>query len=81
MLAAAQDAPRRGMPSPPLPAEPQADDKTQQGLAPQAVRKAQLRQSEKEFREGVDRLYGLAGTLKDEVAQAPPSGAAVGPDV
>lgn len=66
---------RRGMPpSPPPPAEPQDDAKTAQGLDPQAAKKAQLRRSEKEFREGVDRLYALAGELRDEVTQAPSTG-------
>jgi hypothetical protein len=65
---------RRGMPpAPPQPADPQDTEKTEQGLDPQAVKKAQLRQTEKQIRDGVERLYGLAGELREEVRQTPSS--------
>jgi hypothetical protein len=59
---------RRGMPNPPPPAEPQDQDtKNPPALDPQAARKALLAKNEKEFREGVERLYQLSGELRDEV--------------
>jgi hypothetical protein len=66
---------RRGSPpSPPPPAEAQDDTKTEQGLDPQSIKKAQLRKTEKEVRDGVDRLYALAGSLRDDMAQTPSTG-------
>lgn len=63
-----------GMPKPPLPAEPDQDKDSPQGLDPQAAKRAQLRRNEKEFREGVERLYQLSGELRDEVTQTPSAG-------
>ena len=66
LLAAPQD--RRSMPTPPPPADPQNQDKSNPQVPdPQAVRKALLAKNEKEFREGVERLYQLSGELRDEV--------------
>jgi hypothetical protein len=71
-LAAQQDDRPRGLPHPPAPADPQAQDKNApQGPDPQAVRKVLLARSEKEFREGVERLYQLSGELRDEVQKTP----------
>lgn len=36
-----------------------------------AARRARLLQNEKEFREGVDRLYQLASSLRDELQKTP----------
>lgn len=36
-----------------------------------AAKRAQLRQNEKEFRAGVEKLYELAGELRDEVQKTP----------
>jgi len=66
-LLAAQQS-HRGMPSPPSPAEPQdQDSKNPPALDSQAARRALLAKNEKDFREGVERLYQLSGELRDEV--------------
>lgn len=63
---------RRGFPSPPPPADPDAQDKNaQQGPDPQTAKRMMAAQNEKEFREGVEKLYTLATELRDELAQAP----------
>ena len=36
-----------------------------------AAKRARLQQNEKEFREGVDRLYQLTGELREEVQKTP----------
>src|SRR5277367_4715009 len=55
-------------PDPPQPAERMnpAEAAAAQG-DPQRAKRAALKQNEKEFRAGVDRLYQLAGELKEEV--------------
>jgi len=59
-------------PDPPAPAEPQnpaqAGD-TQPNT--EAAKRARLHQNEKEFREGVDKLYELAGALREDLAKTP----------
>ena len=56
-------------------ADPTGQDKDNPpGLDPQAAKKAELRRNEKEFREGVERLYQLSSELRDEVAQTPTTG-------
>jgi hypothetical protein len=74
-VVAGQQAPLPpGMPKPPAPAEPGNQDKdAPPQLDSQAVKRAQLRRNEKEFREGVVRLYQLSSELRDEVAQTPTS--------
>jgi hypothetical protein len=74
-VVAGQQAPLPpGMPKPPAPAEPGNQDKdAPPQLDPRAVKRAQLRRNEKEFREGVERLYQLSSELRDEVAQTPTS--------
>jgi len=63
---------RRGFPSPPPPADPNAQDKNaQQGPDPQTAKRVMAAQNEKEFREGVEKLYAMATELRDELAQAP----------
>jgi hypothetical protein len=63
---------RRGMPSPPPPADPDAQDKNaQQGPDPLTAKRVMAAQNEKEFREGVEKLYAMATELRDELAQAP----------
>lgn len=64
---------KRRFPAPP-PSQDDSDKKNPPAGDPQAVRKAQLAQNEKEFREGVDRLYELTGELREEVQKAPQSG-------
>ena len=73
LASAGQDEqPRGAMPHPPLPADPSEQDKNAApGLDPQTAKRAQLQRDEKEFREGVERLYTLATELRDEVAQTP----------
>ena len=67
-LLAAQEQDRpRGMPNPPPPAEPRDQDKNSPGPDPAAIRKAQLAKNEKDFLDGVERLYELTGELRDEV--------------
>ena len=61
-------------PTPPPSAQDDSDKKNPPAGDPQAVRKAQLAQNEKEFRQGVERLYELSGELRDEVQKTPPSG-------
>jgi len=52
---------RRGFPSPPPPADPNAQDKNaQQGPDPQTAKRVMAAQNEKEFREGVEKLYAMA---------------------
>lgn len=63
---------RGGFPSPPPPADPTAQDKVdQQGPDPQTAKRMMAARNEKEFREGVQKLYELATELRDELAQAP----------
>jgi hypothetical protein len=65
-----QQMPRR-MPVPPPSAQEDADKNNAPRPDAQAVRKVQLAQNEKEFREGVERLYQLTGELRDEVQKTP----------
>jgi len=63
---------RRGFPSPPAPADPSAQDKdAPQGIDPQTAKRLRAAKNEKEFREGVEKLYQMATELRDELAQAP----------
>jgi hypothetical protein len=55
-------------PTPPASAETQNPAEMDAAKAdPQSVKRAALKQNEKEFRAGVDRLYRLASELKQEV--------------
>jgi len=55
-------------PTPPAPAETQNPaEKDGTTPDPRSAKRAALQQNEKEFRAGVDRLYQLAGELKQEV--------------
>jgi hypothetical protein len=55
-------------PSPPAPAETQNPaEKDGTTPDPQSAKRAALKQNEREFRAGVDRLYQLASELKQEV--------------
>ena len=55
-------------PTPPPPAETQNPAEAQTDKAnPQSAKRIALQQNEKEFRAGVNRLYQLAGELKQEV--------------
>ena len=65
-----QQMPRR-MPVPPPSAQEDADKNNAPKPDAQAVRKLQLAQNEKAFREGVERLYQLTGELRDEVQKTP----------
>jgi hypothetical protein len=65
---------KRRFPAPPPSAQDDSDKKNPPAGDPQAVRKAQLAQNEKDFREGVERLYELSGELREEVQKTPPSG-------
>ena len=58
----------RGMPKPPAPAEPKDQGETGSQMPnAQAAKRAILLEQEKEFREGVERLYTLTRELRDEV--------------
>jgi hypothetical protein len=55
-------------PTPPPPAETQNPAETQEAKPnAQSAKRVALQQNEKEFRAGVNRLYQLAGELKQEV--------------
>jgi hypothetical protein len=59
-------------PPPPKPAElPNPAEVHSNPEAAAAAKRARLQQNEKEFREGVERLYQLSGELRDEVQQTP----------
>jgi hypothetical protein len=63
---------RPGFPAPPAPADPSAQDKdAPQAIDPQAAKRVVAAKNEKEFREGVEKLYQMATELRDELAQAP----------
>lgn len=57
----------RPLPDPPMPAETQNPAQGNTQVAQQPSKKALLRQNEKEFRAGVERLYLLSSDLRDEV--------------
>ena len=65
------DGPPRGMPRPPVAAEPKDQDDTTPASTVPAAKRAQMLQQEKEFREGIERLYALSGELRDEVQKTP----------
>jgi hypothetical protein len=66
-----QDRPS-GFPNPPAPADPSAQDKVEpHGIDPQTTKRVMAAKNEKEFREGVEKLYQMASELRDELAQAP----------
>ena len=63
---------RPGFPDPPAPGDPSNQDKNeQQGIDPQTAKRVMAAKNEKEFREGVEKLYQMATELRDELAQAP----------
>jgi hypothetical protein len=63
---------RPGLPAPPAAADPDAQDQNaRQGIDQQAAKRVMAAKNEKEFREGVEKLYQLATELRDELAQAP----------
>ena len=69
----------RTPPTPQLPPTstppPAAEPKDQGDASPvsnaSAAKRAQMLQQEKEFREGIERLYALSGELRDEVQKTP----------
>jgi hypothetical protein len=64
----------RGMPKPPPPAEPRdQDQENPPSLNSEAAKRGRLK-TEKDFREGVERLYALAAELREEVHLAPSTG-------
>jgi hypothetical protein len=63
---------RGGFPPPPAPADPSGQDKNApRGIDPQTAKRVMAAKNEKEFREGVEKLYQMATELRDELAQAP----------
>ena len=63
---------RPGLPSAPAAADPDAQDQNgSKGIDPQTAKRAMAAKNEKEFREGVQKLYELATELRDELAQTP----------
>jgi hypothetical protein len=65
-----QQSPHR-MPTPPPSAQGDSDKTDVPKPDQLAQKKLQLAQNEKEFREGVERLYQLSGELRDEVQKTP----------
>jgi hypothetical protein len=65
------DGPPRGMPTPPPAAEPKDQGDASPVSNASAAKRAQVLQQEKEFREGIERLYALSGELRDEVQKTP----------
>ena len=63
----AQRQRHRPMPDPPMPAESQNPAEGNTQVLQQQSKKALLRQNEREFRAGVERLYQLSSDLRDEV--------------
>jgi hypothetical protein len=66
-----QESNRRGMPTPPPPAEQGSVTTVSPGTDPAAAKRAHLAKNEKDFREGVQRLYQLVDELRTEVQQTP----------
>ena len=63
---------RPGFPAPPAPADPSAQDTdAPKGADPQTAKRVIAARNEKEFREGVEKLYQMASELRDELAQSP----------
>jgi hypothetical protein len=63
---------RPGLPAPPPSADPDAQDQNApKGLDPQTAKRVMAAKNEKEFREGVEKLYQMATELRDELTQAP----------
>jgi len=63
---------RPGLPSPPAPADPDAQDQNAaNGIDPRTAQRVMAAKNEKEFREGVEKLFQMASELKDELAQSP----------
>lgn len=63
---------RPGFPAPPAPADPSDQDKdAPQGIDPQTAKRVMAARNEKEFREGVEKLYQMATELREELAQSP----------
>jgi hypothetical protein len=63
---------RPGLPAPPPSADPDAQDQNAaKGIDPQTAKRMMAAKNEKEFREGVEKLYQMATELRDELAQAP----------
>jgi hypothetical protein len=63
---------RPGLPPPPVAADPDAQDQNApKGIDPQTAKRVMAAKNEKEFREGVQKLYEMATELRDELAQAP----------
>jgi hypothetical protein len=63
---------RPGLPAPPPSADPDNQDQNApKGIDPQTAKRVMAAKNEKEFREGVEKLYQMATELRDELAQAP----------
>jgi hypothetical protein len=58
-------------PPPPQPAETQNPATVRSNPAGAAAKRARLLQNEKEFRDGVERLYQLTSDLRDELQKTP----------
>jgi hypothetical protein len=57
------------MPTPPTSSQSSSDATDAAPTSRAAAKRAQIARNEKEFREGVDRLYQLTNELRDEVRQ------------
>jgi hypothetical protein len=60
-----------GMPKRPAPGDPLERDKNADHTDPKTVQKVVLKQNEKEFRTGVEKLYQMTGELKEELEKTP----------
>jgi hypothetical protein len=65
------EGPPRGMPRPPAASEPKDQGDTGPVSNAPAAKRARMLQQEKEFREGIERLYALSGELREEVQKTP----------
>jgi hypothetical protein len=59
------------MPRPPAASEPKDQGDTSPVSNAPAAKRARMLQQEKEFREGIERLYALSGELREEVQKTP----------
>ena len=71
LLHAQEPKHRPGYPDPPTPGDPQERDKNADPVDPKNLQKTILKQNEKEFRAGVEKLYQMAGELKEELEKTP----------
>jgi hypothetical protein len=70
-LRAQESKHRPGYPDPPTPGDPQERDKNADPADPKVSQKRILKQNEKDFRMGVEKLCRMAGELREELDKTP----------